>query len=98
MGIPRQSLEEAVENSLGREAEVSIDPRVERRRCGTKSNFVEIGFSRINLLKIKGKNPLRIFPISESRFNAEVGFRAISVSLYRTMGDNWAAALAHLLP
>jgi hypothetical protein len=70
MGIPRQSLEEAAENSLGREAEVLIDPRVERRRCGTKSNFVEIRFSRINLLKIKDKNPFRIFPISESRLKS----------------------------
>jgi hypothetical protein len=53
---PWQSLEEAADNSRGREAVVEGNLSIERRRCGTKSNFGEIGFSGINPLKIKDKD------------------------------------------
>jgi hypothetical protein len=66
---PWQSLEEAADNSRGREAVVEGNLSIERRRCGTKSNFGEIGFSGINPLKIKDKDRLYVYPILELRLN-----------------------------
>jgi hypothetical protein len=41
---------------------------IERRRCGTESNFGKTGFLGINALKIKDKDMLYVYPISELRF------------------------------
>jgi hypothetical protein len=67
---PWPSLEEAADNSRGREAVVEGNSSIERRRCGTKSNFGEIGFLGINALKIKDKDMLYVHPISELRLRA----------------------------
>jgi hypothetical protein len=65
---PWLSLEEAADDSRGREAVVEGNSSIERRRCGTKSNFGEIGFLGINALKIKDKDMVYVYPISELRF------------------------------
>lgn len=63
------SLEEAADNSPGRKTGVGSDQRIERRRCGTKPNYTEIGFTKINPFKINDKDLLRASLISDFRFN-----------------------------
>jgi hypothetical protein len=70
------SLEEAADNSPGRKTGVGSDQRIERRRCGTKPNYTEIGFTKINPFKINDKDLLRASLISDFRFNPWRGFTA----------------------
>jgi hypothetical protein len=51
-----------------RQAGVVADISVERRRCGTKSNFAEMRYSQVNPLKIKDKDLPQVSVISESGF------------------------------
>jgi hypothetical protein len=84
------SLEEAADNSRGREAVVEGNLSIKRRRCDTKSNFGEIGLSGSNPLKIKDKDTPYVHPISELRLNHLSGTPKIIIQ-HNVSSDNAAA-------